>query len=65
VAEWMIRGQSKRDKPITISKSFARKVREDFTSFLKNLVIDAEANSWDKTDLLKVIEGFLKKDTRE
>ncbi len=34
-------------------------------SFLENLVIDAEANSWDETDLLEVIEGFLKNDTRE
>jgi len=40
----MIRGQSKRGKPITMLKSFSEKVGEDLTSFLKNLVIDAEAN---------------------
>ena len=44
VAEWMIRGQTKRGKPIIILKSFSGKVRDDPTSFLKNLVIDAEAN---------------------
>ena len=44
VVEWMIRGQSKKEKPITILKSFSGKVGEDPTSFLENLVIDAEAN---------------------
>jgi len=34
-------------------------------SFLENLIIDVEANGWDKTDLLKVIRGFLKEDARE
>ena len=34
-------------------------------SFLKNLIIDAEANSWDDIDLLEVIGGFLKDDARE
>ncbi len=44
VAEWMIKGQAKRGKPITIPKSFLEKVEEDPTSFLENLIIDAEAN---------------------
>jgi len=34
----------KEGKPITIPRSFAGKVRENPTSFLKNLVIDAKAN---------------------
>ncbi len=46
-------------------KSFSEKVGEDLTSFLKNLVIDAEANGWDETNLLEVIEGFLKDNARE
>ncbi len=61
----MIQGQSKRDKPITTLRSFIRKIREDSTSFLKNLVIDVEANSWDETDLLKVIKGFLKDNAKK
>ncbi len=44
VTKQMIRGQSKRSKPITIPKSFSEKVREDSIFFLKNLVINAEAN---------------------
>ncbi len=40
----MIKGQAKRRKPITTPKSFLEKVGEDPTSFLENLVIDAEAN---------------------
>jgi len=46
-------------------KSFSGKVGEDPTSFLKNLVIDAEANGWDETNLLEVIGGFLKDDAWE
>ncbi len=65
VAKWMIKGQAKREKPITTSKSFLGKVREDLTSFLENLIIDAEANGWDEMDLLEVIRGFLKDDARE
>ncbi len=65
VAEWMVWGQSKWSKPITIPKSFAEKVREDPISFLKNLVVDAKANGWDKTDFLEVIGGFLKDDAKE
>ncbi len=65
VAKWMIKGQAKRGKPITTSKPFAGKVGEDPTSFLKNLIVDAEANGWDDTDLLEVISGFLKDDARE
>ena len=61
----MIKGQAKRGKPITTPKSFSGKVGEDLTSFLENLIIDVEANSWDETDLLKVIGGFLKDDVRE
>jgi len=34
-------------------------------SFLENLIIDVKANSWDETDLLKVIERFLKDDARK
>jgi len=41
----MIKGQAKRGKSITTSKSFSRRVGEDPTSFLENLIIDAEANS--------------------
>ena len=65
VAEWMIKGQAKRRKPITTPKSFSGKVGEDLISFLENLVVDAEANGWDDTDLLEVIRGFLKDDARE
>ncbi len=65
VAEWIIRGQSKREKPIITPKSFSGKVGEDLTSFLENLIIDAKANGWDETDLLEVIGGFLKDDARE
>jgi len=61
----MIKGQSKRGKPITTPKFFSGKVEEDPTSFLENLIIDAEANSWDETDLLEVISGFLKDNVRE
>ncbi len=50
---------------ITALKLFARKVKEDLTSFLENLVVDIEANGWDETDFLEVIEGFLKNDVRE
>jgi len=56
----MIQEQSKRGKSIITSKSFVRKVGEDLTSFLENLVVDVEANSWDETDFLEVIRGFLK-----
>src|SRR6266540_3653912 len=56
VAEWMIKEQAKRGKPITTSKSFLEKVGEDPTSFLENLIINAEANGWDETDLLEIIE---------
>ena len=65
MAKWMVRGQVKREKPITTLKSFLEKVRKDPTSFLKNLVIDVEANGWDKTDLLEVIGGFFKNDIRK
>jgi len=65
VAEWMIKGQTRRGKPITTLKSFSGKVGEDPTSFLENLVIDAEANGWDETNLLEVIGEFLKDDARE
>ncbi len=65
VAEWMIKGQAKREKPITILKLFSGKVGEDPMSFLENLIIDAEANGWNDTDLLEVIRGFLKDDVRE
>jgi len=61
----MIKGQSRRNKPITTPKSFSRKIREDPTSFLENLVINAEVNSWDEMDLLEVIGGFLKDNTRK
>jgi len=44
VAKWMIKDQAKRGKSITTLKSFLEKVRKDPTSFLKNLIIDAEAN---------------------
>ena len=40
----MIKGQAKRGKPITTSKPFSGKVGKDPTSFLENLVVDAEAN---------------------
>ena len=65
MAEWMIKGQAKRGKPITTPKSFSEKVGEDPTSFLENLIVDAEANGWDETNLLEVIGGFLKDDARE
>ena len=45
MAEWMIKGQLKRGKPITTPKSFSGKVKEDPTSFLENLIIDAKVNS--------------------
>ncbi len=61
----MIKGQAKRGKPITIPKSFSGKVEEYPTSFLENLIIDAETNGWDETDLLEVIREFLKDDVRE
>jgi len=61
----MMKGQSKRGKPITTPKLFSKKVGEDLMSFLENLIIDAEANSWDETDLLEVIRGFFKDDARE
>ena len=51
--------------PIITSKSFAGKVGKDPISFLKNLIVDVEANNWDEMDLLKVIRGFLKDDARE
>jgi len=65
VVEWIIKGQSKRGKPITILKSFSGKVRENLTFFLENLIINAEANGWDETDLLEVIRRFHKDDIRE
>ncbi len=46
-------------------KSFSEKVKEDSTLFLENLIIDAEANGWNETDLLEVIGGFLKDDAWE
>ena len=61
----MIKGQAKREKLIITSKSFSGKVGEDPTSFLENLIVNAEANGWDETDLLEVIRGFLKDDVRE
>jgi len=61
----MIRDQSKHGKPITTSKSFLKKVGEDLIFFLKNLIVNIEANGWDETDLLEVIGGFLKDDTKE
>ena len=61
----MMKGQSKRGKPITTPKLFSKKVGEDLMSFLENLIIDAEANGWDKTDLLKVIRRFLKDDAKK
>jgi len=44
VAEWIMKGQAKREKLITTPKSFSEKVGEDLTSFLENLIIDTEAN---------------------
>ena len=61
----MIRGQAKREKPIITPKLFLGKVEKDLISFLENLMIDAETNRWDKTDLLEVIGGFLKDDARK
>jgi len=61
----MIKGQAKWEKPIITPKSFLGKVEENPTSFLENLIVDAEANEWDDTDLLEVIGGFLKDDARE
>ena len=52
-------------KSITTPKSFSGKVGEDPTFFLENLIVDAETNGWDETDLLEVIGGFLKDDARE
>jgi len=46
-------------------KSFSGKVGEDLISFLENLVVNTKANSWDETDLLEIIEGFLKDNARE
>ena len=40
----MIRDQFKRGKLIINLKLFSEKVEEDPASFLKNLIIDAEAN---------------------
>ncbi len=65
VAEWMIKGQAKKGKPITMPRLFSGKVGEDPTSFLENLIIDVEANGWDETDLLEVIRRFFKDDARE
>ena len=65
IAEQMIRGQLKQGKSITIFKSFADKIGKDPISFLENLIVDMKANSQDETNLLKVIEEFLKNDTRE
>ncbi len=61
----MIKGQTKRGRLITISKSFSGKVEEDPTFFLENLIINAEANGWDETDFLEVIGKFFKDDIRE
>ncbi len=61
----MIKGQEKRGKPITTPKLFSGKVGKDPTFFLENLIIDAEANGWDETDLFEIIRGFLKDDARE
>jgi len=32
---------------------------------LENLVVNAKVNSWDETDLMEIIGGFLKNDARE
>ncbi len=48
-----------------IFKLFLGKVGEDFTFFLKNLVVDVEANGQNETDLFEVIGGFLKDNVRE
>jgi len=32
---------------------------------LENLIIDAEANGWNETDLLEVIGGFFKDDAKK
>jgi len=32
---------------------------------LENLIVDVEMNGWDETNLLEVIERFLKDDIRE
>ncbi len=60
-----MKGNNRRSKPITTPKSFSERVGEDPTSFLENLIVDAKANGWDEQDFLKVIEGFLKDDTRK
>jgi len=39
-----LNGSSKRGKSIITSKLFLERVKEDSTSFLKNLVVDAEVN---------------------
>ncbi len=38
-------GNIKKEKHISNSKFFNRKVRKDLISFLKNLIIDAKANN--------------------
>ncbi len=39
-----IKGNLRKEKPITTSKSFSEKVEEDSTSFLENLIVNIEAN---------------------
>ncbi len=61
----IIKGNNKRGKPITILKTFSVRVEEYFTSFLKNLIVNTEANNWNESNLLEVIKGFFKDDARE
>ena len=60
-----VKKSSKKSKSITIPKSFFEKIKEDFTSFLKNLIVNAEINSWDEMNFLKIIGGFFKDDIRK
>ncbi len=40
-------------------------MRKNLILFLKNLVINAETNSWDEINFLKIIGKFLKDDARK
>jgi len=60
-----IKDSSKRSKPIITLKSFSKKMRKNLILFLKNLVINAETNSWDEINFLKIIGKFLKDDARK
>ncbi len=60
-----MKGNSKREKSIIILRFFSEWVREDLTSFLENLIVDAKANEWNKQNLFEVIKGFLKDDILE